>query len=339
MVIPIFILILYFSYTSLKKERKAFSKKTACYIVLLLSLIVALRPEKMPDYQNYIGLFEYEFDNKELGYLILVKISKKIFGTPLALFFIGAVLSTGLKVSVINRYSNLVWLSIAVYLSNLFILHDMIQLRCAIASGFILWAIFYRFNDRPKYAIACIFAATMFHYSSVIAFVVFILKPTRKNTIIYSIALIISYILAIFNVGFGYLWGLITFGEYANLWEVYSLKLSEDELSDINIYNAIFIFRYILCFIFLSNANKLTGYCVYALPLVKIYCVSVIIFLLLTDIPVLAFRLSELLQIVEIILLPMLCYMFKSHRLGVLFVLCICLSFFLMNVFYSKLLL
>ena len=77
---------------------------------------------------------------------------------------------------------------------------------------------------------------------------------------------------------------------------------------------------------------------VYSILYLKIYALSLAALVLLSDIPVLAFRISELFQVIEIVLLPLLVYTFKSKYMGKFVVICIALMISFVNIFYIKLL-
>ena len=71
----------------------------------------------------------------------------------------------------------------------------------------------------------------------------------------------------------------------------------------------------------------------------KIYAISIAVLVLFSSVPVIAFRVSELYQIVEIVLIPMITYSIDGKIfLKRMAVWIIGLSFLLMNIYYSELL-
>ena len=70
--------------------------------------------------------------------------------------------------------------------------------------------------------------------------------------------------------------------------------------------------------------------------MVKIYIISICLFVILSDVQVLSYRLSELLQTVQILLFPSMLYIFKRNSfVGKAAVVMVAFAFLLMNVFYN----
>ena len=222
-------------------------------VTLVLILMVTFRSPFTPDYQNYLGLFDYEHENKEVGYLLLIRLAKRLTSSPLGMFLLSALLSVTLKIVAIRKMSPFFYLSLITYVSNIFILHDMIQMRCAIASGIILWSVYFFSRKEYLYYLFSALLAFSFHYSAIIIFLLPLLSGQGFNRYIALGAMLIVYVLAIFGVGFGYLWSKVTYGIFANMWEIYSGKMDNGELVTINIFNTIFLFRFILCSILVIN--------------------------------------------------------------------------------------
>lgn len=71
----------------------------------------------------------------------------------------------------------------------------------------------------------------------------------------------------------------------------------------------------------------------------KIYAISIVTLVLFSSVPVIAFRVSELYQVVEIVLIPMAMYALRGNvyfKRTILFI--IGLAFLFMNIFYLELL-
>lgn len=315
------------------------SVKYAVLITFLLVCIAAFRSPLSPDYKEYVGLYEIEHENKEIGYLALIKFSKLLSSDYILLFFISAAVSISLKVFAIRKISHLFSLSLFIYVSNIFILHDMIQMRCAISSGFLLWALYYYCNDNKRLSLLMCFTAVLFHYSAIVAFGIFLLNKDNFNKYVALISINISFFLAVFGFRFGYLWGYIAWGQIADLWNVYSNLMSSGEMDSINLFNAFFILRVVVCIILIENYDKVIALGrIYTVGL-KMYVLSICAYLLFSDIPVLAFRLSELYQVVEVFLFSSLIFVFKSGSFGKLFVTVLATAFLFVNVFYNHLVL
>lgn len=306
-------------------------------LALLLVLIATYRSPSSPDYGNYMNLYDYEFENKEIGFLALIKISKWMSKSPLLYFFLSAVLSISLKVFAIRKISPFIGLSLIVYISNVFMLHDMIQMRCAISSGLLLWSLyFYCSNDKIK-SLVISSIAVVFHYSAVIIFFIYLLDRQKFNKGVAVVLLVFSYILALSGYGFGTLWGYIPWGEFARLWNTYSDMMATGEMNKINLFSAFFVTRFGICMALILYYDKIRVLGDIYIAGLKMYVISICMYLLFSDVPILAFRLSELFQVVEVFLVSSMVLLFDSRSFGRFFVICITTAFLLINIFYNEL--
>ena len=313
--------------------------KFSFFLIILLACIAAFRSPLSPDYKEYVGLYNIEHENKEIGYLTLIRFSKLISSNHILFFFLSAALSITLKVFAIRLFSPFFSISLIVYISNVFILHDMIQMRCAISSGLLLWALYFYCKDDLKKSLSVSFLALLFHYSSVVIFLLYFLSKDKFDRGLALCFIAISYILAILGLRFGYIWGYITWGEIASLWEVYSSMMASGEMTKINIFNTFFIIRIIVCVALIINYDRIKFLGRLYVVGLKLYVISICVYLLFSDIPVLAFRLSELFQVVEVFLFSSLIIVFNDRSLGKLCVTALATAFILINIFYNQLVL
>ncbi|HEY0772105.1 MAG TPA: hypothetical protein VGD31_17410, partial [Sphingobacteriaceae bacterium] len=72
--------------------------------------------------------------------------------------------------------------------------------------------------------------------------------------------------------------------------------------------------------------------------LIKIYTISASVFVLFSAIPIIAFRLSELLQIVQIILIPFLLYLVRPYYAALFAIIAFALMIMTVDLFYAELL-
>jgi len=339
MIIPLFFNYLILISLSLATKEIRNNGIITCFVTLSLILIATFRSTESPDYENFLELYDFEFEYKEIGYLYLIKVGKSIFNSPLSMFFLSALMSISLKIFVIEKISPFFFISLVVYVSNIFILHDMIQMRCAIASGFIMWAVYYYCKGKNILSLLISLVSILFHYSAIIIFVVYLFDKSTFNRRVAITILFGSFLIASLGLRFGNLWSYITFGEFARLWDTYSQKMESGEMDQINIYNAFFLVRVFVCTLLVFSYKKIISHgSVYVVAL-KMYVFSICIFLLFSDVPVLAFRLSELFQVVEVVLFPSIVFLFKNHTAGKLFVITLASLFIMVNIFYNELVL
>lgn len=337
MILPIILLFVYLVFYNISQRNTNRSISFAVVITMILVCIAAFRSPISPDYQNYAGLYDYEHDNKEIGYLALIRFSKLLSSQPVLFFFLSAAISVSLKVFAIRRISPLFSLCLIVYISNVFILHDMIQMRAAISSGLLLWSLYFYCNDDIKKSLLFSCAGVLFHYSAVVGFLIYLLGRKGFNKSLAISLLLVSYVLAILGIRFGNVFGLITWGTVAHLWNTYSELMLTGEQTKINVFNTYFLVRILVCLVLVINYNRIKGFgCIYTVGL-KMYVLSICIYLLFSDIPVLAFRLSELFQVVEVFLFSSLIYLFKDKMVGRLLVVTLATAFLLVNLFHNQL--
>ena len=120
-----------------------------------------------------------------------------------------------------------------------------------------------------------------------------------------------------------------------NLWMMYEHTLGDE----VNIFNAVQLGRVTICLLLLYFIDRISIYNKYAILLVKIYAISIAALVLFSSVPVIAFRVSELYQVVEVVLIPMAVYAINGY---VFFkrtlVIIVGLAFLLMNTFYLEIL-
>ena len=107
-----------------------------------------------------------------------------------ALFFTYAILSIPIHLSAFWRMSRLPLLTLTIYLSYYYMMHDMVQIRCGVASGLFLWAIYSYVEKRRLWTLAFILIGTLFHYSAIAGLVIFLCNdqlPRWQRYVLYSI--------------------------------------------------------------------------------------------------------------------------------------------------------
>ena len=298
---------------------------------IVLSLVAALRPESMADRSGYYDFWRnLGSDRIEQGFVLLKNLVQYFTDNFNVFLFCSAALSIGIKIFAICKFTSLIWGSLLIYISNIFILHDMIQMRCAIASGLLLFAVYSLEKKKIVFFFIISIIAYLFHYSSLAIFPLLFIDRVRYQKVLYIALIGLSYLFA-GALPIELLISYIPIDGIHNLWIAYSNTVGEE----VNIFNSVQITRVILCILFIINLEKISVYNHGVILLTKIYAISLSLFVLLSSVPVLAFRISELYQVVEIILIPMIVYAFKGNVfVKRLIVVCVGLCFLLMNIFY-----
>lgn len=297
------------------------------------------------DAENYEYTYQH-FDDPylakgiEYSYLIFSKLLNKLSSDAHYIFILYAIIGITIKFIAIKLNTpNILFLSLIVYLSNFYILHELTQIRAGVASGCSLLVIYFTAKNNLKYALLTICIALFFHYSSLVLIVIpFIYKGYLNKTKRWILLGLIpvGYIMHFVGMDISTLMcSLPVVGDKISLYkEMQDLGIAGDE---INVFNMTFlikiaIFLYLIIFydtIYLFN-ERITLY-------LEVQIISILSFLMLSSFPVLAFRVSELFGVVEILLTPMIGYTIKQKSIGKLIPITISVAILFLNIFYLKL--
>lgn len=314
MIISVVVIFCIFALASLPDDtQKAFRFGAVWAIIgVVLVLISANRPVEMPDYAMYAEGFRFDDKGRyEPGYASLMHLIRAQTSDVFYLMLVMATIAISIRLYAIKRFSNFIWLSLAVYVSNVFILHDMIQIRAAIASGMLLFAIYYAHDRKWIKFIITTLIATMFHYSAISFLIIpFFVKDNFKKSI-YSLIIPLGYILSLSGVTVGHMVSLVPIPFVQKSYEMYVNAMDLGEGDKINIFNAFILIRIAIAYLLIIGSAKMQKHNRLFLIWLKLYILGIIAFLLCRDIPALAFRLSELFFAVDILLYPMLVYLFR----------------------------
>ena len=338
MILPVFTLFILFSVLFGTSKHEQNVKKLGFalfFFCLMLTLIAVFRPFDMPDRENYIGYWNgWGGERFEIGFTVVTDTVRKISDGEYWFLFVFSALSIGLKILALARMSSLVWASLLIYVANIFILHDMIQMRCAVASGLLLWAVYYLVNRNSMRFISISILAFLFHYSAIIIFPLWFLNVNRSYKYFYIVLIVVAYIIR-GNFPIADLIQYFPIEGIQNLWEMYEYSYG----NEINVFNSMQLGRVCLCGLLFFYIDEISRYNKYAILLLKIYALSIVAYVLFSSVPVMTFRISEFYQVVEILIIPMIVYVFKGRKfLKYALVLAFGLSLLLMNIYYLKIL-
>lgn len=269
------------------------------------------------DSLNYINMIQTPFavDNlylREPAFNLIQIINNIVFENSITTFFvIFALLGVTIKLIAIIRGSLYPILSLAIYIFFYYILHDLTQIRVGVASGLFLLAINDRVNERNKKALIKTLVAVCFHYSAIMAFVIFAINKNRINKGFYLLLPVIGIASTLF-INATVLSFVIQF-----LPDFISLKIAlyltvqkNDMLNQINVFNfyystLLIIYTSLILFIG-KNTNKRD------IIYIKLLGLGLFFFYAMSFIPVMAFRMSEFYCIVIVILFANITDYFKQ---------------------------
>lgn len=300
------------------------------YLISALGLILfcALRPigsdQDSIAYRVYFNMDDYALSlAAEPSFILLSNFARTVAPSNglFVLFFIYAVVGVALKFHAIKKLTDLYWLSLIVYFSTYFLLHEFTQIRAGVASGFVLLSILYIHKRNAAKFFVCVSAASFFHYSALIVFPLYFLSnATISRTAMALMLLAVPAGMAMNYFSFNFIYTIpielirVKVQVYMMAEELRSIKL--------NPYNAVYIFKYLMLYVFLFCHRKLYDISPLSSVLIKFYAISLFSYLALSFNSAFAIRISELIGIVEIILVPILFYVYRNRLvafLGVIF--------------------
>lgn len=276
----------------------------ALFIVSICLFIISYtRPEEMADYHNYVGAYINDYSERfEPSFNLIRDVCHRLQLGYLGVFAIFAAISIGIKTFCISRMSNLLWLSVLVWISSSFILMDMITMRASVAVGFMLLAIKYK-EDGNKFKLLCaIILAVLFHYSAAVLFIIPFLSSNKSYKKFYIWIIPICMLIQLSGLTISHLIPSLGISEILNLYNRY-----EDD-STANLFNLLSIGRCIIAIFLWIKYNCWYGKNRYALLALKVYTIGCSLFMLLGDLLRVAFRLGELLWCTDIIVYPLLTF-------------------------------
>ena len=326
-----------------------FFKREPSFIILivigsLLILTAGLRDGRSDrDYENYEMLYSnYQQISVllvEPTFVLLSSIVKHFFENKIVfLFVLYAFLGVTVKFCAIKQLSQFCYLSILIYFSNYFLLHEMTQIRAGVAAGFLLFCIKPIYDRNFFVFLFFLSLAFCFHYSSIVFLPFYFLSSKKINPFFYLAILFITYALHFLNIHFTSLFYLVPADNIQFKLEA-NKKLVENSLeAGVNVFNTLQVMRILFCFFFLWKRDLIIEKNKYFFILLKIYFFALCAMVIFSDIPTFAVRTSELLAVVEIILFPMIIYTIRETKIASLFTVAISLGLICTNLFYTKLL-
>ena len=297
-----------------------------CIIALILILNAGLRTSGA-DYEHYLDMFkhpDYFSDGVEYSYVFL---SKRMH-TFTELLLLYAAIAVSVKIYVIQRNALLPNLSILIYYTHFYFLHEMVQSRAGVASGFMFLMLFFVIKKMHMSAFVCYLLSVFFHYSFFFSGFIFLLSTKKVYVKIYSLLFLIAILKYVLDISLIEILLGITSGPLNQRLGAYQFVSSQGAYSEIKIINTIFFVQiFILCVVLIMIVKKrhlLSRFQIYFIRRNKrllilctnIYFLGLIIYLFLAEIPAMAFRLSEICFAVEIFLIPYFYYLFKDKFVG-----------------------
>ncbi len=327
------------------REKTAAVRYTYIGIGVLLFCFAAFKPVGVDaDSPNYLGYYygggnEIAREAMEITFIWIIDLSKWIFEDPRGMFILYAFCSIPLHMYAITKNTDLWLISLLVWMSNFFILQDLTQIRVGVSAGFFLMGLWFLAQGKRKEYLLMAVLATTFHYSAAVLFalVIFGNKPLNK-TWLYILAATPLTGYAIHIAGIDPL-TILPIPFLQDKMELYKELRDSGIAGDaINIFNLVHLSKLFAFYILLWKYELVAEKAPYLPLLLKLYALSYFCFTAFAFLPVMAFRVSELIGVVEIILIPYLAYTVRPLSIGKVITVIFAFGLFALNIFYNNLL-
>lgn len=344
MPLTIALLMGYLSVLSLLDEKIAPRFKLRIFWInaALFASIAGLRSgDGMPDYAMYEHLYFEAIDSTGFG---LVEPSFKLISLladflvsrePWVMFFIYALVGVLLKNWLILRFSIPLFLGQLIYLSNYYIIHELIQIRTGVATCFIVLSIIHMARNDKKTGAILICIATFFHYSSFVFLALMFVNFRRFKEKYFALGLVVSYGLYYFNMDPITL-GLNFFSEYFFFVKSAYLNLERAEGLAINVVGFFALTKiFVVLFFLVCSHNRSAAIDPFLSMGLITFFIGVCCYITLARFPEIAVRISYTLMFFEVLVIPFIAKMFTPSYMAVTIVIMFCWASFLANVFLT----
>lgn len=314
MIIVLLIVFLLLSFLSMFKiENKYIEIFVLLFCTLFLILIAGFRGEGFDrDYLNYKEMFLFLDKNStyfvEPGFILIRNFTRIFLPTPVLLFLVFAILGVSIKAYSIIKLSDYVFLSFLIYFSNIFILHDLTQIRAGIASGLMLLSLIPLQAKKNYQFFIVALLAVFFHYTALVLLLIWFLSTEKINKKVWYLIIPISYILLYLSISPLDFYKLIPIDAIQAKVRTYILLQEANEDDKVNVISTLVILRIFIIIYILKNIDIIQSINKYSIILIKIYIISISVLIIMSKTTAIALRFNEFFLTIEIVALPLVLY-------------------------------
>jgi len=206
-----------------------------------------------------------EIHRHEMFFLVVSKVVHKAGLNSFFLFLIFAAISLSIKFWLISTHSKDKALSLALFSSYFFLLHDSTQIRFGMAVAFAYLALHFLADNRKLlFSVTVIFAAVMFH-NAVLVFLVMLLFTSARSTLWVFGMIAVAFVLYPLDINayiFELVKNIINYFDMGGtrLKNVYNLLLKPTQEEFLGAFKPTMILVYISAAVIYQYRNKFTNY-------------------------------------------------------------------------------
>ena len=301
--------------------------------------IATFKPMTTADAGTYEYYFYFNDDElielaTEPTYIYLSRLVLALGGEVVVIFFIYAMLSIPLKLAVLWKCTPYVFTAMIVYLGIYYPLHDVVQIRCGVATAFLLWALIPLAKRQYLMATGLMLVATIFHYSS-LAFLPVLLVGNIRITKYWKIFLGVSVpvCLILYFLHLGAI-SLLPSSFIEGKMDLYKEMSESGDWEEYIPYKQLtFLAEFVLLYIFLYFYDTIEKHCIYAPILIKILVIEMGFITLFSEIPVLGGRLHDLFGMFNALAFTCCLYSIKPRYVARIGITVFSLGYYLIQMF------
>lgn len=306
---------------------------------LLLFVIAFIFPyDSYVDRLNYVGYYNVITSGGVLfvepAFYAIAYLSKILVGGSFLIFPIFALIGILLKIYVLNRMSPNIYLSLLVYLSYFYLLHDNAQIRIGAAMTFVLLAFYFYYYLNSKLIIYLLFVliGLMFHISVIVfAFIPMVISRGRGLHVqfvfmatVSSFMLVVAHLLgySVLDIAMKHLTeGVLESDKYGAYVE---------NAQSVGLYSAVvkLVPAYMIILLYLIFSKRIIRLFPEASVYARVLCVGTIAFSLLAPFQTVAYRIFDLFYFFSILLIPIVALSFRMQIERYIFVFCLSVIYF-----------
>ena len=317
--------------------KDSISKKILFWSTAIILIFIAGFREVGSDPDSVAYKYYYESDLilllAEPTFALISSFVRHAFNNFQGVLVTYAVLGILLKYFAIEKLTKLKFLAVITYFGSYYLLHDFTQIRAGVASAIFLVSIIPLSERNFSKFFILVLIAFLFHYSSLVLLPLWFLKDekiSRRWKLILYLLIPAGILLHFMNIDI-----MLAIPIDTIKYKIKAYKEAQELASNpLNVFNLLYISKYIMFYIFLYFYELLYSKVKYFTISLKIYGLALFAYLIFSPNTVLAMRVSELLGIVEIILIPSLIYVFKERAFSSIAVIAISLGYLYINIYY-----